>query len=505
MPTDTMDAIRFYSDLSVTSYVLSVALAYFVVARILWFLRSRSYPKDIPWVGGKNGWLPSFRGMKEQHREGYELYGKQNEAYIVPGVLGNPPEVIMPRSQMAWMLDQPDHVLSTGAAHYDALIGEYNFLTNILLKDVFHEHVLHRSLPRQLNGLIPGIQDELIRSIDDALGTDEDNWKTVKVWDTLLELIPYVTNRIFVGSPLCRNEDYISNMKAITNDIVRNMLILNTLPKVLMPVLGPIAALANQYHFRKTAKHSLPFITQRLQDITRKNDGDPEYQDWSPPNDYVTWHIQLAISEGRIEELEPIRIAQRLVPINFASIHTTTMTAFNVMLDILSAGSSRGGNNSGRDYETQVIASLREETTRVWKEEGGQWSKVGLSKLHRMDSAIRESIRVNPFAQTILQRKVVAQHGITNATTGQHFQCGTTLSCPIWGIQHDQEYFGVEADSFDAFRFSRDREAFDSRPKTEQAVDEGLQLKKTGLVTTSNLYLGFGHGRHAWYVSQLYS
>ncbi|RZI55149.1 MAG: cytochrome P450, partial [Zymomonas sp.] len=84
---------------------------------------------------------------------------------------------------------------------------------------------------------------------------------------------------------------------------------------------------------------------------------------------------------------QPARISERIMPINFASIHTTALTAYETMINILSA-------------DQIVVQGLREEAYRVLEEEGG-WTKQGLSRMHRMDSAIRESQRASPIARVV--------------------------------------------------------------------------------------------------------
>ncbi len=50
-------------------------------------------------------------------------------------------QVIIPNSEIRWLLDQPDSVLSSAALHYDTLAGPYAFTDARILKDPFHEHV----------------------------------------------------------------------------------------------------------------------------------------------------------------------------------------------------------------------------------------------------------------------------------------------------------------------------------------------------------------------------
>lgn len=219
-----------------------------------------------------------------------------------------------------------------------------------------------------------------------------------------------------------------------------------------------------------------------------KERGDPALKDWQPPNDYITWHITIAKAEGRADELKPRQIAARILPLNFGSIHTTVITGCNTFLDMLA-----------NDNDQRILESIREEIVQVAREQPGEhWTKAGLAKLHRLDSAIRESMRVSGFSQTMVARKVVAREGITNPFTGHHFSYGTTLSCLIWATQHDSEIYGDSADRYDAFRFSRERESYAARSDGDKNPDDGLKVAKMGMVTTSSEHFAFGHGRHAW-------
>ncbi|KAB2576822.1 putative cytochrome p450 protein [Lasiodiplodia theobromae] len=491
---------------------VAAALALYVVASTLAMavISKPLYPRGVPWVGGTKkegekvpdggGLLASAKAMvmgvvhmTTWVKEGYEKYSKQNRTFILPSQTpGAPPELVLPRSQMAWLLEQPDNVLSTSASHYDSLNGDYSFLTPALLADPYHEHVIHRSLARNLNPLIPAIDAEVRDATDRAFGLDTTEWKSVNVWDALLDLVPQVTNRMLVGAPLCRDRSYLAAMVGFTNDVVRNMLLFTFIPAALKPLVGPVLGLPNWLHWKRTARQTLPLVRQRLADMEAKDAGAPGYENWEEPNDYLSWHIRLARRENRQDELDPVRVTQRITPLNFASIHTTVMTAHATILDLLASDPADG-----------FLDGLREEAARVWKEEDcdttGTWNKNGLARLLRADSAIRESMRVSAFAQTLVGRKVVAPAGITNAAEGWHVPQGAKLSLPLWGAQHDPDLFD-RPDAFDAFRHSREREAWEAKTADERGADrmeEGLRLKQKGMVTTGDTHFPWGHGRHA--------
>lgn len=471
--------------------IFVTCVTYFAITIALSFLRAPKYPESLPWVGHGKSWsailkntFDGFTKSRDWLQEGYQKYHKQGRAFVIPSTLGVPAEVSIPRSQMQWMLDQPDHVLSTGAAHYDVLNGNYAFISPLILKDPYHEHVIHKNLARNLNAVIPDLVDEVNIDVTEVCGVDTEQFKQVDLMDEfLLNIIPKITNRMLVGKSVCRNPDYLKSMMGFTMDVVFSFILFPLLPRTLHPLVGPIFSLRPKYHFWQTRKHTLPIIKKRLEDMRKKETGDPAYADWKAPNDFITWSIRTAMDEGRNDELQPGRIAMRVCPLNFASIHTTAITAHSALIDILSA-------------EPSVMEALREEATRIYKEEGKQWTKNGLARMYRLDSAIRESQRHTTMAMSLIAKKVVAKEGVTSPD-GVHYPFGCLLSYAWFPVAHDKDVYAKE-DAYDAFRFSRDREQYDTMTEEEKSNVDVLKLRQSGMVTTGPTHQAFGHGRHAW-------
>lgn len=466
-------------------------VTFFALSTIAGFLRAPKYPTSVPWVGHGKGWAGALRNTfagfahsKQWMQDGYEKYSKRDKTFVLPAMLGTKAETIIPRSQMSWMLDQPDSVLSTSAAHYEVLHGDYSFVKPIILQDPYHEHVVHKNLARNLHAVIPDLDDEVRYQITKLCGTDTEAFKKFDMLDGfMMTLIPTITNRMLVGLPLCHNEEYLKYMLGYTMDVIRGFFVFAFFPRVLHPLVGFIHGLGPKYHWWRTSKWTLPLVKKRLADIKRKDAGDPAYKDWKEPNDFVTWSIRTAMAEGRQDELNPSRIAIRIMPLNFASIHTTALTGHCVLMDILTSDPS-------------VVEQLREEAERIYREDGGKFTKQGLARMYRMDSAIRESQRHSAFALTFVQRKVVAKEGITSPE-GVYFPPGTHLSCPWLPVAADGD-ITERPDEYDAFRFSREREKYEAMGAEEKEKVDALKMRQNGMVTTSDRHLPFGHGRHAW-------
>ncbi|KNG49331.1 cytochrome p450 [Stemphylium lycopersici] len=468
-------------------HIAAAFITYWLVATAYNFITAPTPPTSIPWMGYGKGWFAGFRNFtaltksKEWLLAGYEKYSRHDSIFVLPATLGMTAEIIVPRSQMSWMLDQPDHVLSTSEAHYDLLQGDYSFVNPIILKDPYHEHVIHKNLVRNLNAIIPEIEAEVPRAIADVYGTDTEHWETLDIMDSFMKMIPVLTNRMLLGETVCRERKFLDAVLSFTMDCVRTQTMMVIIPKALQPIFGRLFGLASKYHYWLSSRFTLPMIRQRISEIEKKDAGDANYKDWKEPRDFITWSYRTAKAEGRLDEMQPDRIAQRILPINFASIHTTSLTAYETMVNVLSAG-------------PEVVEKLREEAHRILQEEGG-WTKQGLSRMHRMDSAIRESQRLSPIALTFSHRKVVSPEGIITPER-VHLKRGAILSAPWTPLAADAEFHDRPGE-FDAFRYSRPREEYEAMSAEDKGNVDALKLKQTGLVTTGLHHLPFGHGRHA--------
>ncbi|RSM08172.1 hypothetical protein CEP52_004805 [Fusarium oligoseptatum] len=114
------------------------------------------------------------------------IYGKNGLAFIAPAPISRPPDVILPRSQIPWMMDQPDRVLSAVKAHDQILYTEYNFLGKDLAEEPFASRVVHKYLARHLPSLIQPIEEEVNAAVQDSVkGThhDEDIYEGAMRYD----------------------------------------------------------------------------------------------------------------------------------------------------------------------------------------------------------------------------------------------------------------------------------------------------------------------------------
>ncbi|KAL3418560.1 cytochrome P450 [Phlyctema vagabunda] len=339
-----------------------------------------------------------------------------------------------------------------------------------MVRNPIHRKTVHKDLTRKLGKLIPDVIDELTNSIDDYWGIDTSEWRDITVFTDMMKIVSRASNRVFVGLPLCRNDDYLENARKFARDIPLTSGVFRLFPKILRPVVQWVVSIPTAWHCHKCFSHLLPLVENRIIENGKRESGETKEEG---PNDFLSWHIQNLDQEPDQSERTPTKIAHRIMVVNFAAIHTSTFAATNILFDIFST-----------DPEERIVEQLREEPEQVLSQHGGQWSKESLAKLVKIDSAIRESMRISTFMIKGLQRMVKSPTGVT-LQNGTHIPQGSTIGTPVYAIHHDNANY-ENAMKYDAFRFSRARES--------SSILEGKNLS---IVTTNEAFLTFGHGSHS--------
>jgi cytochrome P450 len=399
------------------------------------------------------------------------------EVFILPN-LATGPEVVLPMTQMKWLLEQPDHVLNQNEVNRQFLHADRTMLHPNIIRDMVHGRVIRREMTKDLDTYAELIVDEIKHSLTLNWGDEPGVWKEVRIYDTMLDVISRISNRVLVGLPLCRDEEYLHSSSTFARNVVVTAGLLNLMPPFLRPILSPAIMAYDMYHYRKIAKRIYPIVKERMADF----DLEVDYRkpDYSKHNDYIQWALHDALSHDDPVERTPEMITKRLAVLSFAAIQSSVITISNAIFDIAS---------SAQSYDVQ--AALREEVQSVTLERKGQeWTRASLASMIRIDSTLRESMRLWGFISRGVMKKVVAPEGIT-IPSGHHIPQGSKVGVTAYAIHHDNSVYN-DAYTFNAFRFC---EAPEEKGRYSTA-DTGA--KTPNMVTSSDQFMAFSHGRHAW-------
>ncbi|EUC31121.1 hypothetical protein COCCADRAFT_102149 [Bipolaris zeicola 26-R-13] len=418
------------------------------------------------------------------YTEAYYKFGKKGETVLVPGY-GGRADLIMPESSVEWAMSQPDTALSVSQAFLQANLSTYSLGHSKYWGDPWQFALVKTSLGPMIRSLIPAVDDELHYIVPKVLGMDTENWKEIHLDESVRMIVAAASSRFTVGLPLCRNEDYLKRSLDIIEGVMLTAIIGNCIPSIFLPVVARLTSIHTWYNLGKIKEHLQPQYAERLAALKK----DKEHQ----AQDQLQAMLQFA-EKRRPQEVKDVQtMAIRLASTNFVSMHQTSGTAVQMLLNILDS-----------DKEFGIIAKLRAEADRELGTDGTGWTKEKLMNMAGYDSVARESMRVTfPFGNRGLLRKVMKDGIVTDA--GVPLKKGTIVAFLASQAQMDPAKF-ENPNKFDPWRFSRDLEKEKEKEKEKETQNGNAQAQtddpkagyhKNSFVTTSPDYLPFGHGRHA--------
>jgi cytochrome P450 len=184
-----------------------------------------------------------------------------------------------------------------------------------------------------------------------------------------------VSGRIFVGPELCQDPEYLH---CGSNYTLRVMDVVNAVKKM-SPWLRPFLAsrlpeVKNLRAMEQRAAQLLePFVRQRME--SEKND-----PNWVKPEDMMQWVINRHAAEGvpiSAEEMAKLQLG-----FVFAAVHTTTMTATNIIYTLATT--------------PEYIQPLREEIRTVMADNDNTITSRALQQMVKLDSYMKEVTRLYP-------------------------------------------------------------------------------------------------------------
>ncbi|KAL0568281.1 hypothetical protein V5O48_013710 [Marasmius crinis-equi] len=386
--------------------------------------------------------------------EGAEKYG--NTPFKIP-TPGGWQIVVNGEQKYDEMRRAPPETLSSMEAIEELLQMKWTISPHIN-EGPLQDRVIRAPLTRNIGARFEDIRDECIYQVTKLIPPTDD-W--VEYSDTvglLQKIVTSVSNRYFVGLPLCRNDDWVDlNIKFALN-VTLNSVVINLFPEVAHPIVGRI--FTKRYSsLRKAVKLLSPIVKERMEMERQYGPG----VEWpGKPNDLISWLLDEAALNGEDWQKGSVEdLALRIIAINFVSIHTTSATLSQALYRLAA--------------NPHVADALREEINTVLENEGG-WSKTAIVKMYLLDSYLKESSRMGMIGAVGMQRKALKDFTFSDGT---FIPAGSKVAMAAHSIHHAEDNYTLPR-TFQPSRYS----------------DKGDTLKNH-MATPSWGWLAFGAGKHA--------
>lgn len=355
--------------------------------------------------------------------------------------------VVTSESMIDELRRAPDDTLSFSDAARDIIAGDYTLGVNTQTNP-YHIPIIRAQLTSSLGMLIPEMRNEILVATEERIPLSED-WSPIKIYDIIRDIVCRASNRTFIGLPACRNSEYIATNLDYALNAALAAQIINLAPGFLKPIAGRLLTRIPSA-IRTAMNHVRPIIEERKRKIEEYGYNYPD-----KPVDMLTWLMEEAEGEERTVE----NLTRRIILMNFAAIHSTAITFSIALFDLVS--------------HPEYIEPIRDEVETIVNSEG--WTKVGLGRMVKLDSFLKESQRYNSAGAVSLFRKAMKDCRLSD---GSFIPKGATVSAIMTARQRDNNVY-PNGSTFDGFRFNK------------------MDGAKKFLAATSLDYLPFGLGRHA--------
>lgn len=256
-------------------------------------------------------------------------------------------------------------------------------------------------------------------------------------------------------------------------------LLLSLVPRPLRFLAAPLARFPIASSYSSCEAYLLPLFN----DLVARHESNPESL---PRHLASTWLIESSHRRFPPESLErtPDFLSRRVMALNFAAVHTSTLTTCNLLLDVFSGSSA-------------VAESLRDEAlvvSRHWGPEECRRSR--LNSMLLLDSALRESMRLWPVVPRSLRRRVMSPEGM-DLPFGRVSE-ETTVCVNGWGMHRDEGLYR-EADRFVWDRFVQKTQETAQKKYEKLTVENGRRKGDiaAAAVEIGGCFTAWGLGRHA--------
>lgn len=307
----------------------------------------------------------------------------------------------------------------------------------------------------------------MVLAFEDELPPCKD-FTRIPINRALWRIVAKVSGRFFAGAELSRSEEYMDMSINYTLEIAGAVKGIAAIKPEEREARAP--SLPQLLQLQNRRKRTLEFIRPMIAARKKAMAEDIDYQ---APDDMIQWILNGETKYGKLSVEELAEIQLFLI---FAAIHTTTMTTINAFYTLAAM--------------PEIVPEIRDEIRAVLKEHG-TFSTPALQKMEKLDSFLREVMRVHPLSLSTFQRKV---HRPITLSSGQLIPAGAIIEIPAHSIVHDPERFD-RPDEFDAFRHCRARNAGVAGPGGEKKAGAGAAANQ--MVSTSLSNLPFGYGRQA--------
>ncbi|KAK3687927.1 putative cytochrome P450 [Podospora appendiculata] len=400
-------------------------------------------------------------------QDGYRQF--KGRPWYVPSPLGE--RLMLPGKYVEELKTAPVDEVDFVATFFEMFEGRY---TTMGSRSSLHPRTARNDLNHHMGRVLEPVKEEIQEAFDANVPASDD-WQAVGVHHAMVEIVARVSSRMFGGTDLSRNKEWVDATINFALDGFVGAQAIKQYPNLVRPFVAKfIPSLGKIRDHHTTAQRVIvPVLRERQAKAAAgwiDNDGEA-------PADFLQWMLDNA--EG--EEQEESFIAQIQLKLSFAAIHTSAAAPTQLLYDLCAMP----------EYIQPLLDEIKEVRAEL---KDGHFDKRALGKLEKLDSIMKESQRFNPLLLVTFERLVTRPYTFSDGFT---IPANTQIGVPTQAISMDPALY-ADPDTFDGFRFSKLKAAI--KPGTNPA-----EMGRLAYASSNHESMAFGYGRHAcpgrWFAS----
>ncbi|KAI1176315.1 cytochrome P450 [Nemania sp. FL0916] len=396
---------------------------------------------------------PVGHDFRETMRQGILKY--PNQAWVIPF---QDPTVILPHSSLeSYVKKIPEPDLTLNGNMYKRFFGKY---TQVGTDDAELVSALKFDLTQNIHGLLGEMTEEVAYAFNKVVRSGK-IWQAFSTYPTLLQIVAHTSGRVFVGLPLSRDEAWIQASIQHTIGSVQFSDKLREYHSWLRPLVAPFLEERRimQEIQDRVACQLDPIIRERLAMQKGLEKGSSSQKHGSQVGRMTGW--LLGHYEKGTTKPDKNRLVRDHLTLSFAAIYVASMALSHILHELAARP----------DY----IYILREELeTELEGCRGNSLDSKSLSNLVKMDSFIKEAMRLNPsgiVAWTRLATKPIQLPSNQTIPKGSMIAYCNPRFNPT--LEPD-----INSDEFDGLRFVKliERDGMQARYKADSLSHDSLNF-----------------------------
>lgn len=272
--------------------------------------------------------------------------------------------------------------------------------------------------------------------------------KPITLFPTMMKIVATTNACSFVGREVGTGE-WPEVVQQLPMSVYFAVMTLSWLPRMLKPIFRPLLLLPALKVQRDMRRILDPVIRSDMEEYERAAD---KKEVLKPKEDGKLPFTQWLMARYKPGEATPYQLATDQILTSFESTVSTAATLYNIVLDLA--------------VRPELQDELRHEVEEIMVD--GRLPSTHLKELKKMDSVMRETFRVNPFALFSLYR-ITRKH--VQLSSGPKLPAGTILCVDSHHINNSASLF-PSPETFDPYRFLNKR--------AEPGAEHRFQFVSTG-------------------------